>query len=180
MSRALTFNEEIALGMLSEGSHPLDVAARAADATNAPVTGGVAVFLHGYRCTTEDVDLFADDPQEAAADALRAAGATWDAHRRVHALDGVPIHLVTAVETGSRPDAIEQRHGVTIVSLPDLIRFKLHAGLDRLDRTRDLADVVELIRRVPLDKSFAARLPATMRDPFRRLVDAVRSAPPHP
>ncbi|MCL4742526.1 MAG: hypothetical protein KJZ54_10030 [Phycisphaerales bacterium] len=179
MSRTLTFNEEIALGMLSEGSHLLAVAARAADATNAPVIGGVAVFLHGYRRTTEDVDLFADDPQTAA-DALRAAGATWDAQRREHTLDGVPIHLVTAAQTGSRPDATERRHGVTIISLPDLVRFKLHAGLDHLDRARDLADVVELIRRVPLDKSFAARLPTAMRDPFKRLVDAVRSAPPHP
>ena len=38
---------------------------------------------------------------------------------------------------------------------------------------RDLADVQELVRRVPLDKSFAGRLPAEHRSEFKKLVDAV-------
>jgi hypothetical protein len=61
------------------------------------------------------------------------------------------------------------------VSLADLIRFKLRSGLDRPQRAQDLANVVGLIQRVPLTRSFAARLPREQRAPFRKLVDAVSS-----
>ena len=56
----------------------------------------------------------------------------------------------------------------------EVVRWKLASGLDNLDRARDLADVVELIRRVPLDKTFAANVPKEHRAAFRKLVDAVR------
>ena len=62
------------------------------------------------------------------------------------------------------------------MSLADLIRFKLHSGLDRPERSQDIADVVELIKRVPLDKDFVTRLPKEQRDAFKKLVDAVRTA----
>jgi hypothetical protein len=65
---------------------------------------------------------------------------------------------------------------VLVVSLADLVRTKLRAGLDDLNRARDVADVVELIRSVPLDERFASRLPKEQRPAFEKLVDAVRSA----
>ena len=167
--------EQLALGMFEQGSHLIDVARRAARITGSPVLGGVAVFLHGYRRTTEGVDLFVTDT-ESAAKAIQAAGALWDESARHHALDGVPVHLVTEQQTGSAPRSTVVIQGVTVVSLPDLIAFKLHSGLGRVERAKDLADVVELIRCVPLDKTFAPQLPAHFRKDFKRLVEAVHPA----
>lgn len=140
---------ELALGMLTPGSKLLDVARRISASGVGPVLGGVAVFLHGYHRTTEDVDVFAADTA-AASEALIALGATWDADAREHVLDGVHV-----------------------VGLADLIRFKLRSGLRSAARAKDLADVVELIRRVPLDKAFAGKLPTELREDYKRLVDAV-------
>lgn len=169
--------DELALEMLEGGSRILAVAAKVSKETGAPVLGGVAVFLHGYRRTTEDVDVFAVD-ERSVAEALERLGAAWDAEGRQHVLDGVPVHIVTASQCGAAPREVEELAGVRVVGLADLIRFKLHSGLDRVERSRDLADVVELIRRVPLDKSFAPRLPREMRRPFKDLVDAVHGQGP--
>jgi len=162
-----------ALGLLSDDPELLRLARKVAEATGAPVIGGISVFLHGYRRTTEDVDLFAADTQEVAA-ALRDLGAIWNESERQLELEGVAIHLITADQTGSAPVRRVEIQGVPTVSLADLIRFKLHSGLDRPERAQDLADVVELIRRVPLDSRFAACLPREQRGAFRKLVAAVR------
>lgn len=161
---------EIALGMLGEGSKLLDVARRVSRV--GPVVGGVAVFLHGYRRTTEDVDLFVTDTGEAAR-VLESLGAAWDEDRREHVIDGLPVHLVTADQTGDAPGHVSEIEGVRVVSLADLIRFKLRSGTRTVARSKDLADVVELIRRVPLDKSFAGKIPAELRAEYKRLVEAV-------
>lgn len=168
---------ELALGMLEPGSILLDVARRAGEATNSPVIGGVAVFLHGYRRTTQDVDLLVQDAA-AARDALEAIGAVWSDSERGLILDGVPIHLVTTQLTREHPTRTSTIAGIPTVPLSDLVRIKLRSGLGNLERAKDLADVVELVRRVPLDASFAARLPPDLRADFHRIVTAVKKADP--
>ncbi len=165
--------DRLAMGLFSDSSELLDVARRVSDATGAPIVGGIAVFLHGYQRTTVDVDVFAADPDAVRA-SLLALGATWDRQRREFLLDRVPVHLITENETGGLPEATETKRGITVVSLPDLVKFKLRSGLQSTNRAKDLADVVELIRNVPLDKRFATRLPKNQRAPFKKLVDAVR------
>jgi len=163
-----------AMSLFSEDPELLKLAGRVTDATGAPVLGGIAVFLHGYRRTTQDIDLYAQDPDRTRA-SLEAMGARWVPESREFVLEGVPIQLVTDRETGGPPEATEERQGVLVVSLADLVRTKLRAGLDDLNRARDVADVVELIRHVPLDKRFAARLPKEQRAAFEKLVEAVRA-----
>ena len=172
MGVSLSRQELLALSMFEQGSHLIEVARLAADITGSPVLGGVAVFLHGYRRTTEDVDLFVTDT-DSAAKAIQAAGARWDETDRQHVLDGVPVHLVTEQQTGSAPRSTVVIQGVNVVALPDLIAFKLHSGLGRVERSKDLADVVELIRCIPLDKAFAPQLLARFRNDFKKLVEAV-------
>src|SRR5262245_61283033 len=92
----------VALSVFEKPSHLLEVARRAARATDRPVLGGVAVFLHGYERTTTDVDLFSDDPEMTAA-ALSGTGASWDRKGRQHVLDGVPVQIVTSEQTGGPP-----------------------------------------------------------------------------
>lgn len=174
MSTAFSRAEELALGLLGDGSELLAVARRLSSAGMGPVIGGIAVFLHGYQRTTRDVGIFAADSR-AAADMLEGLGAIWDPARREHILDGVPIHIVTEQLTGRGPAASVEVSGVRIAALSDLIAMKLATGLAKASRAQDLADVVGLIRAVPLNKNFAAKLPANLRTDFKRLVDAVQT-----
>jgi hypothetical protein len=167
-----TTTPELILGMLGEDSKLIATARRVSAV--APVLGGVAVFLHGYRRTTADVDVFADD-SERVASALMELGATWDETRREHTLGGIPVHIVTVRETGDEPTRISEIEGVRVVGLADLIRYKLRSGLRSVARAKDLADVVELIKAIPLDKSFAGKLPTELRNEFKQLVESIEN-----
>lgn len=125
-----------------------------------------------------DLDLYTTDRRITAAQ-LESAGAEWDKLRREHVFDGVRIHTVTPEDAGviiSRPSIIE---GVRVVTLKDLIAIKLFCGLNQPARSRDIGDVEDLIRSIPLDKRFAAKLPRQIRSEFKVLVDAVRAAERH-
>lgn len=161
----------LALGMLHDSSRLLDAARRVSHA-GLPAVGGIAVFLHGYRRTTEDLDVYAADTATARA-AIEQLGGVWDPAKREFLLAGVPVQLVTDQQTGGPPEHVSEIDGVRVVSLADLIRFKLRSGLNTPGRTQDLADVEGLVRRVPLDKAFAAKLPSEMRPAFKSIVDAV-------
>ena len=63
-----------------------------------------------------------------------------------------------------------------MVTLKDLVASKLLCGLKNPGRSKDLGDVEDLIRSVPLDKRFAAKLPKGIRAEFKAMVDAVRAA----
>jgi hypothetical protein len=152
----------------------LSVARSLAAQVDAPVLGGIAVYLHGYPRATIDLDLYATD-RRLVAKSLESAGAKWDAGRREHVLEGIPIHTVTPEDARHLVEKTSTIDGVRVVSLKDLIAIKLLCGLDNLGRSKDVADVVELIRRIPLDKRFAGKLPAKLRGSFKQLVDAVRS-----
>ena len=166
--------QEIALGIFEEDSRLLAAAERVTSAGVGPIVGGIAVFLHGYRRTTEDVDVYCDDTAVAAA-VLESLGAVWDAEQSEHRLDGVRVHLVTRAQTGDAPREAVEIRGIRVISLADLIRFKLRSGVSSPGRLRDLSDVLELIRASRLDKTFALRLPKELRPEFRKLVDAVRA-----
>lgn len=152
----------------------LEVARRLREPVDAPVLGGIAVILHGYARTTTDLDLYTPDRKLTDVQ-LRAAGARWDADRREHILDDVRIHTVTPDDAKHVVERTSIIDGVRVVSLKDLIAIKLFCGLENVGRSKDIADVEELIRRVPLDKRFAGKLPAELHAPFKRLVDAVQT-----
>lgn len=162
----------LAMEMLMGDDRLLNLARRITGVTGCPAVGGIAVFLHGYERTTLDIDVFVDEPERAAA-ALEADGVKWNGRRKQFEIDGVPVHLVTAEETGGPPGRTTVIRGVRVVGLADLVRMKLTSGLSSLRRAQDIADVVGLVRCVPLDKRFAARLPRELRAAFKKLVDAV-------
>ena len=162
------------IGLPGDNTKILDVARHLRDRVDAPVLGGIAVILHGYPRTTTDLDLYTPDRRLTDAQ-LRAAGARWETARREHLLDDVRIHTVTPSDTGHTVEKTSVLNGVRVVSLKDLIAIKLRCGLKNLNRAKDLGDVVELIRRVPLDKRFAGKLPPDLRTDFKKFVDAVRA-----
>lgn len=160
--------------MPGDNSHIIEVARRLRDVVDAPVIGGIAVYLHGGGRSTVDLDLYTPSRQETATQ-LEAAGARWDAEGREHVLDGVRIHTVTPADAGVTITRTSVIDGVRVASLKDLVAIKLLCGLHNPGRSKDIGDVEDLIRAVPLDKRFAAKLPKAVRAEFKALVDAVRA-----
>src|SRR5438045_3831797 len=79
------------IGMPGDNNHILAVARRLRHVVDAPVVGGIAVYLHGGGRATVDLDLYSVDRKATAAQ-LEAAGAVWDRSGREHVLEGVRIH----------------------------------------------------------------------------------------
>jgi hypothetical protein len=150
----------------------LKLARRVTTACGRPVVGGVAVMLHGYGRLTRDIDVYSDDFRETHT-RLEAAGFKWNQSRREHIIDDVPIHMVGDDSLGGPPKRSSTIEGVKVIGLADLIRGKLTVGLAEVNRAKDIADVVELIRIIPLRKDFAGKLPTRLRAPFKELVEQV-------
>jgi predicted nucleotidyltransferase component of viral defense system len=153
----------------------LDVVRRLQQKVEAPVLGGVAVYLHGYLRSTTDIDFYTPDRKVTDVQ-LRAAGAEWDSVNREHVLDHVVIHTITPEDARHQVRRVSIIDGIRVVSLKDLIAIKLRTGLREIARAKDLGDVQELIRAVPLDKTLAAGLPADLRVDYKKFVDAVRTS----
>lgn len=148
------------------------IAKRVTDASGCPVVGGVAVMLHGGGRNTSDIDIYSPDFW-ATHEKLEAAGILWDADRREHLIDGVAVHMVKEDSLGGPPKRVSVIDGVRVIGLADLVRAKLTVGLQHVRRSKDIAHVIDLIENVPLDTSFAAKLPPALRAPFKELVDQV-------
>jgi hypothetical protein len=137
----------------------------------------MALFRHGFRRFTEDVDLLV----------------TKEGLRRIHAeLEGrsyVPVFAKSKnlrhTETGVRiefliagqypgdgkpkdvafPDPTQasvEIDGIRYLSLPKLIELKLASGMTNSERLKDLGDVQELIKLLNLSRDFEEEL-----HPFR-------------
>jgi hypothetical protein len=172
VARKLDQAARLALGMLEDHPKMLERARRITDASGMPVVCGVAVFLHGYRRTTRDIDIYSPDFAKTRDD-LESAGIMWNAKRREFLIDDVPVHMVGDDSLGGPPKRVSTIEGVKVIGLADLVRGKLTVGLESVNRAKDIGDVVELIRLVPLKKDFAAKLPKHLRTPFKQLVEQV-------
>lgn len=166
---------KMGIGMPGDNSHILEVARRLRKVVDAPVIGGIAVYLHGGGRSTVDLDLYSADLQ-VTSDQLVSAGARWDRANREYLLDGVRIHTVSPQDAGITIEKTSIIDGIRVVTLKDLVAIKLLCGLKNPGRSKDLGDVEELIRSVPLDKRLAASLPKSVRQEFKAMVDAVRAA----
>ena len=158
------------------------------------IAGGMALFFHGYRRFTEDVDILV----------------TPDGLRRIHeeligpeylaqvegskglrdTQNGVRIDFIV---TGDYPgdgkpkpvvfpdpeEARTQIEKVHCLPLPKLIELKLVSG-SCAGRLRDLGDVQELIRILKLPADFAEQLDPSVKDSFAELWTLVRQTPPDP
>src|SRR5262245_13604244 len=156
------------------------------------VVGGMAMFLHGYRRFTEDVDL------------LVTREGLAEVHRRLEGLgyvppfsgskqlrdteDGVRIEfLVTGDYPGDGkpkpvvfPDPAQssvELKGMRCLALPQLIELKLASGMTSPGRLKDLADVQELIRTLHLKEELADQLNPYVQQKYRELWAAVQNTP---
>lgn len=149
------------------------------------VVGGMALFKHGFRRFTEDVDL------------LVTPEGLKEIHSRLEGLGYVPPFAgskqLRDAETGVRieflvsgaypgdgkpkpvafPDPAEvgvDLDGIMYLDLPTLIELKLASGMTGgLHRLKDFADVIELIKALALPADFAEQLNPYVRDRYAEI-----------
>ena len=134
------------------------------------VVGGVAVFLHGYERSTLDVDVYVED-SAALKQALEDAGFYWsDEKREFYYADGVvPVQVLTDVVV-IPPQGYSEIDGIRVIRLADLLTMKIDSGTREYKRTKDIADVIELIQRIGLDGRMTAKLHPSVRDEYKTIL----------
>jgi len=152
------------------------------------VAGGMALFAHGFRRFTEDVDiLVTQEGLDRLHEALDGRGylRPFAASKNLRDTEtGVKIEfLLTGGFPGDgkpkpvafpEPDAVATLIGdVRCLSLPTLVELKLASGMTAPGRLKDLADVQELIRMLGLPLAFGERLNPYVRPKFDELWNSV-------
>lgn len=151
------------------------------------VVGGLALFSHGLRRFTEDVDILVTaESLKQIHQQLEGLGYLPPFTNSKHLRDtetGVKIEfLVTGGFPGDgkpKPIAFPDPTSVAVemdqilyVNLQTLIELKLASGMTNPNRLKDLADVQELTKRLNLSKNYADALHPYVQEKFRDLVQA--------
>lgn len=145
------------------------------------IVGGMALFHHGLRRFTEDVDILVAKHDLKKIHAELAGRGYLPPHRQSkHLRDtelGVRIEFLTTGEFPGdgrpKPVAFPEplgastlSDGIYYVNLSTLIELKLASGMTNAGRLRDLADVLELIKLLNLPADFDQQLNPYVREKF--------------
>ena len=148
------------------------------------IVGGMALFQHGFRRFTEDVDiLVTKESIPLIHEKLEGRGylAPFSGSKNLRDTElGVKIEfLITGGFPGdgkpkpvSFPDPAQvavELEGRKYIPLTTLIELKLASGMTNTHRLKDLADVQEVIKMLSLSIEFADQLDPYVRDKFREL-----------
>jgi hypothetical protein len=159
------------------------------------VVGGLALFHHGFRRFTEDVDMLVSvDGLKRIHDALEGLGylPPFQGSKNLRDTEtGVRIEFLVSggfpgdgkpkpVTFPDPESAVTEIDGVKVLSLPALIELKLASGMTNPRRGKDLIDVQELIDHLKLDESFADKLNAYVRPKFLEILTMLRNNPVTP
>lgn len=156
------------------------------------VAGGMALFAHGFRRFTEDVDvLVTPEGLKEIHRQLDGLGYVRRFERSKNLRDvehKVRIEfLITGQYPGdgkpkpvSFPDpsaVAEDRDGVKYLNLKTIIELKLASGISSAERVKDLGDVQELIKLLALPRDLGNQLSEYVRQKYDELWLATREVP---
>lgn len=160
------------------------------------VAGGMALFRHGFRRFTEDVDILVTrEGLKTIHDQLEGLGYVppFAGSKNLRDTDsGVRIEFLVAGEYPGDgkpkpvafPDPADvgvEIEGVRFLSLPALVELKLASGMTGgIQRMKDLTDVVELITTRGLPVEFAEELNPYVRDKYLELWRGIQESPAGP
>jgi hypothetical protein len=148
------------------------------------VVGGMALFRHGLRRFTEDVDiLVTKEDLKKVHEKLEGLGYLPPFTNSKHLRDtenGVKIEFLT---TGDYPGDGKKKpvsfpdpsnvnfeaEGISYIRLPMLVELKLASGMTNPGRLKDLADVLELIKVLHLPVEFGDQLDPFVKGKFKEL-----------
>jgi hypothetical protein len=155
------------------------------------IVGGMAMFFHGFRRFTDDIDILVTGPGlKMVHEQLEGLGYVppFEGSKQLRDAElGVKIEfLVTGEYPGDGkpkpvafPDPSQvavELAGLSCVNLPTLVELKLASGMSGAGRLRDLGDVEQLIRVLHLPRDFANQLNPYVRPKFEELWDGVQQS----
>jgi hypothetical protein len=148
------------------------------------VAGGMALFQHGYRRTTDDVDILVTrEGLKKIHEELEGLGYVPPFKNSKHLRDvreGVRIEFLTTGDfpgdgkpkSIAFPDPAEagvERDGIRYLNLLPLIQLKLASGMSAAHRAKDLVDVQELTKALRLPVELADQMDPSVAGEYRRL-----------
>lgn len=148
------------------------------------VVGGMALFRHGLRRFTEDVDLLVTkEDLKRIHQELEGLGYLPPFPNSKHLRDtqfGVKIEFLTTGDYpgDGKPKPVTfpdpraesfEAEGISYIKLPKLVELKLASGMTNPGRLKDLSDVLELIKVLDLPVDFANQLDPFVKDKFEEL-----------
>jgi hypothetical protein len=159
------------------------------------VVGGMALFFHGFRRFTEDVDILVTrEGLKTIHDRLEGLGylPPFTGSKNLRDTDtGVRIEFLVAGEYPGdglpKPVAFPDPAGTAVelenirfLQLPHLLDLKLASGMTGAGRHKDLGDVEELIKTLGLSKDLADQLNPYVQDKYRELWEGVQRSRSEP
>lgn len=155
------------------------------------VVGGMALFLHGFRRFTEDVDILVTRKGlQRLHEALEGSGyrPPFAGSKNLRDTEnGVRIEFLVAggFPGDGKPKpvafpepglvAVEQE-GIRLLNLNALIELKLASGMTGLARLKDLADVQEVIKMLALPEALAEQLAPYVQERYKELWQGAEAA----
>ncbi len=148
------------------------------------VIGGMALFRHGFRRFTEDINILVTKQDlKRIHENLVGRGYLPPFAKSKHLRDtefGVKIEFLT---TGDYPGDGKKKpvsfpdpstvnfeaDGINFINLPKLVELKLASGMTNSGRLKDLSDVLELIKALEIQADFAEQLDPFVRGKFQEL-----------
>jgi len=156
------------------------------------VVGGMALFLHGFRRFTEDVDILVTrEGLQRLHEALEGSGyrPPFAGSKNLRDTDnGVRIEFLVAGEFPgdgkAKPVAFpepgsvaSEQEQIQVLNLESLIELKLASGMSGgIERLKDIADVVEVIKMLGLPETISDRLNPYVGDRYRELWQEIEAA----
>lgn len=156
------------------------------------VAGGMALFKHGFRRFTEDVDI------------LVTHEGLKQIHEKLCGLGYLPIHAksknlrdtqsgvkIDFIISGSFPgdgkkspvsfplpeDVTELKDNIYWLNLPTLVNLKLASGMTGgIDRAKDITDVLEIMKMLLLPKEFSVKLNPYVQDKYLEMWQELRGS----
>ena len=157
------------------------------------VVGGMALFLHGFRRFTEDVDiLVTSEGLKKLHEALEGSGyrPPFAGSKNLRDTEnGVRIEFLVAGEFpgDGKPkpvafpepgNTVAELDGIQLLNLEALIELKLASGMTGgIERSKDITDVVEVVRMLRLPEEMSDQLNPFVRERYREIwlgLDAAR------
>lgn len=156
------------------------------------VAGGMALFLHDYRRFTEDVDILVTrDSLARIHQELEGRGYIRLFEKSKNLRDAESKVKIEFLVTGGFPGdgkpkdiafpdpagVAVLKQGIRVLNLEQLVSLKLASGMTGEGRTKDLADVEELIKGLGLLESFADALHPYVQDRYRTIWRSLHATP---
>jgi hypothetical protein len=171
--------------------------AKRLDELNIPyaVAGGMALFKHGYRRFTDDVDIVVTrESLDRIHAELEGRGYVPPFTKSKNLRDtdsGVKIEFLVAgqfpgdgkpkpIAFPDPADVALSIDGIQVVNLPTLLEMKLASGMTGAGRRKDIGDVQEVIKELRLPANYAEQLNPYVRSLFQELhaeIDRGSTAP---